>query len=409
MTLRIIMVIVSFFVVGVASGQNQNADSFKEVQDLLEKTGIDYDHAAARDAATLAMVKSVDRLADIVGEEDHKRLVKRFAGTWYDSGMRLTHTNGRFRVSYMDPGSPAVRGGVRVRSDILEVDGEDVASVRIGRVIELLRSAEPARRMIKLLDESDEVYEVELILDAMPVGTVEMKTVFPRDLCYLKLNGLYKDSGKELVRIIRRWSDAGKSGLILDLRDANGKDLDSVRAVAGLFTPESELLFEVSNQVGDEKKEFRSGNEEPASLPTMVLVNERTRGAAELLAATLQAAGRGAMVLGEETPGDFALREFMPLSDGDYLYITSRKVTLLNERELDGKSGIIPDVVLADADIDSPARGARFRSARPGTREEDAIDEALQVRAQNDAILQRAVDVLLGLKALNLHALGTNE
>ena len=115
------------------------------------------------------------------------------------------------------------------------------------------------------------------------------------------------------------------------------------------------------------------------------------------------------MVLGEPTPGDFALRDFKPIAGDHHLYIASHLVALSNGRVLDGSQGVVPDVEMEDEDVASYVQAVPFRSARKNTRDEDAVSKALQQRVQNDAILQRATDVLLGLKALNLRSLGAKK
>jgi carboxyl-terminal processing protease len=387
----------------------QGVDLFEEVQRTLEQKGVTYDHVAARQAATLALVKQADPLGDVFDDPAYKQLLKRFSGTYYNAGMRLIHTNGLCYVDYLDAGSPAVAAGVKKGSYLLEVDEQDVTETRLTEAIRITRSPKAKSIALKLMDKDDQTYTTTVDLEALPVRAVELKEEFPKEIGYLKMNGLYKNSATTVVNYVARLNGLKRLGLILDLRDANGRDLHTVKLIAELFAEKDLTLFTLANRGDQGGQVFTSEQQQDLSLPAMVLVNKQTTGAAELLAAVLQASGRGAMVLGEHTPGDFALRDFSALADGHQLYVVGKTITLSSGQVLDGSVGLLPDILVADADLPTPEKSTRFRSARKNTKEEDALNESLQIRVQNDAVLQRAVDVLLGLKALNFRALDAAE
>jgi C-terminal processing protease CtpA/Prc len=112
-------------------------------------------------------------------------------------------------------------------------------------------------------------------------------------------------------------------------------------------------------------------------------------------------------VLGEVTQGDYGLRQYIKLAGGDFVYLATHQMTMGDGTRYDGSHGIHPDVSVADVNIKvAPISPELSFNHRESTDDEDRIGERIKERTGDDAVLQRAVDVLLGLKALNIRAIG---
>lgn len=388
--------------------QGQEADLFSEVVSLLEKSGIAFDGNRARRAAAIALVQSADPLGDLLTETQAQRLKEHHAGRIYDSGIHLIITNGLHHIHRMEPGTPAPRAGAHLGDVILAVDGKQFSSNRFSEAVELLRSKAERTLELALQSAEGEIRELTLTLRTGQLNTVEIAEALPEEIGYIKINGLYKNGAVGLVKQLRNWEQQGKVGLILDLRNAGGRNLSAVKTIAEQFAPSSSPLFTVQHAPLNRLEKFETEETTPITLPLMVLVNRRTSGASELLAAALKGSGLGAMVIGETTEGDFALRKFIKLPGGDYLYLATHQVVMNDGTTYDGSRGIQPDVEVADVNIKvAPiAPTPNFNNRETG--DEDRIGERIKERMEHDAIMQRAFDVLLGLKALNIRAFGKN-
>ena len=113
-------------------------------------------------------------------------------------------------------------------------------------------------------------------------------------------------------------------------------------------------------------------------------------------------ASSGVLLLGETTSGDLGLREFVTLPAGQTLRIATRKLVTVSGTTYDGTAGVIPDIhipsepaILSDYDPE-PVMGRR------AVLTEEWEDRSLRQRTRGDQVLQRAVDILLGMRALNL-------
>lgn len=190
------------------------------------------------------------------------------------------------------------------------------------------------------------------------------------------------------------------AGLVLDLRGAGGDDLDALDRLCGLFLPAGTALYQVVDGHGAQvdRHVAPAGMPGPATVPVALLVDHDTRGTSEALAAILRNRS-GFMLLGARTSGDSAHRERFPLTAGMDVYMATGWLVPAGGRD-HYRDGIEPHIAIAGAaaipPVDTnapPAADATDHAAMAG---EPEWQNALSA----DPALRRAVDVLLGLHAL---------
>lgn len=282
----------------------------------------------------------------------------------------------------------------------------------------MLRTVDP---LAKVLTRS----EADLLAEAMtgrPAGTnapagagatnagiVALET-WQEGVGYIKLRGLHPGSGARVAEQLRAWgSTNGLGGAILDIRGADGSDLTSVDAIASLFEGRNEVLFRVRNGRGEDIEVHRQAGGGVLKIPLMLLVDARTSEAAEALAAVMSGR-RGVMLIGGATRGDHCLRELIPLDEDLVIYVASRHVVLPDGSTYD-MGGVNPDIRVAPVARKRAPTGTVAAASSASTdakgRAVPKRDPKLEKRMAGDAALVRAVDILLGLKALGIHAAGT--
>lgn len=258
--------------------------------------------------------------------------------------------------------------------------------------------------LLKGVDPGAAILTREQVLEAARMAMVETAEEWPEDLCYLKLRGMV-DVGKEAVDRIRAWSDIGKAGVILDLRSAGGDSLEAADRLADRFVSgENRTLYRLRNTHG---RIVRTHNARPGPrfrLPLIVLADRGTCGASEVLASALK--GRtGVLLVGAPTAGDPAVRETIPLTAGYFVRMATHRVVACTGVDYEGK-GVLPDIAVAAsgtnaAAFDEPSEeDVSGRTATDRARKE----RELMRKVAGDPTLQRAVDILLGLKSLGRSA-----
>lgn len=225
--------------------------------------------------------------------------------------------------------------------------------------------------------------------------TLDSVELWPEDLAYLKVRGLRQGSGAELLAHLKGLSST--SGVIVDLRGADGFDLGSVVELASVCHEPGDALFTLQDTRGVPVATLSAGEQAPLKTVILVLTDRDTRGAAETLAALWRGCP-GIMLIGTATRGDSRVRDILTLPDGRLLVMFSRRVVPVTAADYE-KKGVAPDVTVAATAGGAAGEDVKL-SAKPLS-EKSTRDRELMLRVVGDDVLRRATDILLGLRALN--------
>ena len=376
---------------------------------ILEDHHLPLSADAARKNVVEALIRTSDSKAMILSRESAARMEKGVSGILFDAGLGVSMSNGMARITSVSEGSPAATAGVKV-GDILQAIGDTmISSTGVMPVTGLLRAEEETTLLLKLKREGDDqLIELDVPLQERQLDAVAEIRKLPAELGYVRVNGLYPGCGDLVARTLRAWADAGMFGVVLDLRRAAGQDLDSVAAIANLVAEPNSLLFSLHDIAKDEVQAVRSEAGKALGMPMLVLVNEETRRASEVLAATLQGSGKGAILVGTVTAGDPEIRQPIRLTDGQLAYVATKHLITADGTTYEGDAGVVPD-------MEVERKGEKYREYIPDqplltdpreTTDEEREAKRLKEAIRGDTMLIRAVDVLLGLKALNIRGYG---
>lgn len=344
------------------------------------------------------VARVIDPQARLFTAADLEHWQNEQAGVDYHSNIHLTISNAApLIVSVPDALEDQLRAGDR----ILSIQGTPTTNVTLGDALRLLRghAAGGADLVVARGADAPVTVRVERVLSPLPL--FELAETWPREIGYARVNGLGADSGKQILEKLREWAGAAFAGGILDLRGADGADVASAAQIASAFASPGSSLFSFLDRAGNSVTNYQAVGTAAIDLPVMLLVDEHTSGAAEALAAAAADSLRGVLVIGRETAGDPAIREPLPLAGGYAVYIATRRLVTGDGAVFDGLSGVKPTVNLPAG----PGKIEYEPEVLPDRRirlDEEDSDLALRDRIRGDAVLQRAVDVLLGLKALNI-------
>jgi hypothetical protein len=266
-----------------------------------------------------------------------------------------------------------------------------------------LRSIDPGARWLSaeaaqaLRAGGEPVYSVG---PASPCETnrpaLDAVELWPEGLAYLKVHALRSGSGAELLAHLAALTD--RTGVILDLRGADGGDLDAAAALASPFHCPGDALFVLHDARARTPATYRATATLPIRAALMVLTDRDTCGAAEALAACCRGVP-GVMLIGVPTRGDARVRELLPLPDGGFLYLATRRVAPVDRPSYE-TVGVAPDIRMSSFDPGAGASGDPSLPSRTPSAK-TVRDRELMWRVHHDAVLRRAADILLGLKAID--------
>lgn len=298
-----------------------------------------------------------------------------FTGAFQGIGATVAQQDEYVVIVRPIPGTPAERAGLRPGDQILQVDGEDARGWSVAKAV--LRIRGPRGTSVELLvrhadDDTEE--RVSLVRDEILVASVGSRPPggvlrdadgeLATDIGYIDIRSVTQRTPDELEAAIREAVDAGAVGLILDVRGNSGGLLRETAQIADMFLDRGIILIQVDRE-GRElvfEAEASAWPGQITDLPIVVVQDQFSASAAELLAAALQENGR-ATVVGSPSFGKGTVNRARELSNGGAVYVSIAR-WLTPDRNLIEGSGVLPDieVVLTADDIEQRRDIALFRA-----------------------------------------------
>jgi len=253
---------------------------------------------------------------------------------------------GRLVVADLMLEQPAFKAGLRPEDIILEVDGQSVEGLSLYEAVLLIRG--PANSTVVLTvrrADEPEPFQIPITRSKIELEVVEAKMLEEGKIGYVRLTQFSGGAADKLATAIEDLFEQGAEGLIFDLRSNPGGLLSEAVDVSSLFVPKDETIV-IEKLKGGEQKTFtaKRGQKIPAETPLVLLVNEGSASASEIVAGALQDLER-AVVIGEQTFGKGSVQLPHSLSDGSELRVTIAEWLTPAGRQIHGQ-GITPDIVV---------------------------------------------------------------
>jgi carboxyl-terminal processing protease len=243
-------------------------------------------------------------------------------------------------------GSPADQAGIQPRDRILEIDGVLTSNLTLDEAAARMRGAIGTSVRLKIQAKQGEPKSVELIRDRIALNPVYAVLDSQPDgvpVGYIRLTQFSANATAEVADAINQLEKQGADAYVLDLRNNPGGLLQAGIEIARLWMDQGTVVYTVNRQgtLGS----FEANGPALTDDPLVVLVNQGTASASEILAGALQDNGRAKLV-GEKTFGKGLIQSLFDLSDGSGLAVTVAKYETPNHRDIH-KLGIRPDLEVA--------------------------------------------------------------
>jgi carboxyl-terminal processing protease len=247
--------------------------------------------------------------------------------------------------------TPAYRAGIKDRDIIVEVDGVEIKGMTLEKVVTMITGEEGTDVDLKIYRPSDDS-TIELTITRerfnIPVLTSGM---IADDIGYIYYGKFQGTGAQQLDDEIQKLIDNGAEGLILDLRDNLGGLLSDAVKVCDLFLNEGKIvIIGERSEDKDVVNEFIAGKGKYTEIPLLVLINEFSASASEVVAGALKDNNR-ALLIGERSFGKGLVQSIYELSDGSAIEFTIEKYFLPSGLSIEG-IGIEPDI-LVESEPDS--------------------------------------------------------
>jgi carboxyl-terminal processing protease len=250
-------------------------------------------------------------------------------------------------------GTPAANAGIKPKDMIVEIDGKSTSGLSIDEAVTKIRGKKGSQVKLKIIRNHADTIDLTITRDDITVPTVESK-VLDDNIGYMHISTFGADTGDLALQQAKDLADKNVKAVILDLRGNPGGSVDSAVQVASLWVPQGQLVMQekrLNGQVLDTYKAL--GNDVLGKLPTIVLVDEGSASASEIVSGALHDTNK-AKLYGEKTYGKGVVQEINPLNDGAELKVTVARWYRPNGQNID-KKGINPDTEVKLSDDDAKA------------------------------------------------------
>ncbi len=335
--------------------------------------------------AIAGMVAGLDPHSQYFDKKSFKEFRESTGGKFVGIGIEMNMEDGLVKVVSPIEGSPAFRAGLKPGDLITRIDDTPVKGLTVDQAVKRMRGEPQTKVKLTVLRKFESrSFPVTIVREEIRMQSVRARMIEP-GYGWIRVSQFQDRTVEDFVKKLGELyqQDPKLKGLVLDLRNDPGGLLDASVALSAAFLPEDVVVVSTNGQINESRATFRASPEFyarrggdplrrlPAALktvPLVVLVNEGSASASEIVAGALQDHGR-ATVMGAQTFGKGSVQTIRPLSADTALKITTARYYTPKGRSIQA-TGIVPDIWL-----DETAEGNVFAALR--TREAD-LEKHLQ-------------------------------
>jgi len=330
---------------------SQNSDSFYKKIDLfsevLETISDEYvddiDQAKAMDYAINGLLQSLDPHSAYMNQETFEESQTETSGEFGGLGIEVGMESGVVKVITPIDDTPASRAGIKSGDYIVKINGKQVRGKTLMEAVNLMRG--PVGSTIKITVRRKNLKKAKVFEIKREI--IEIKSVVTKlidnKVMYLRLRAFNQNSSNQLEKAIRK-TEKNKAplGYILDLRNNPGGLLTQAIEISNFFLNDGEIVSTKGKKERENRKFFAEKGDKIKGKPLIVLINNGSASASEIVAGALKDHKR-AILLGETTFGKGSVQQIIPLKNKGALRLTVSKYYLPSGKSI-SEIGVKPDI-----------------------------------------------------------------
>ncbi len=330
---------------------SQNIDQLYEKIDLfsevLEKIQNEYveeiDQAEAMDSAINGLLQSLDPYSAYMNPEIFKESNTETSGEFGGLGIEVSMESGVVKVIAPIDDTPASKAGVKAGDYIIRINGEQVRGKTLMEAVNLMRGPVGSPIEITIRRKGLKKAKVfKIVREVIEIQSVTSKIV-DNKVGYLRLRAFNQNSSDQLIKeIFTMGKNKSLTGYILDLRNNPGGLLSQAIKISDIFLDDGEIVSTKGRKKSEDRKFFAKEGDKIKGKPLIVLINNGSASASEIVAGALQDQKR-AILLGETTFGKGSVQSIIPLKNRGALRITVSKYYLPSGKSI-SEVGVVPDI-----------------------------------------------------------------
>lgn len=322
--------------------------------------------------AMKGMLGSLDDYSQFMEPDEYNEIRVETKGEFGGVGIEISLKDGVLTVITPMVDTPAEKAGVKAGDKIVKIDGKITKNITLNDSVKQMRG-KPGTTVVLTVwrDGLTNILDIPIKRDIIKIHSIKKAELIEGKTGYIKLVEFQENTPRDLDEALKKLKAAGMDSLILDLRNNPGGLLDGAVDVAERFLGKDKTIVSIKARSADQSSVFKSsGKITPIDIPLIVIVNEGSASASEIVAGAIKDNKRG-IVLGAKTFGKASVQTVIPLKDGSALRITTAYYLTPNGTLIKGE-GITPDVVVA-------------RSSGSAAGDKDGVDIFEKIEGKDDA------------------------
>ena len=327
-------------------------DLFGEVLEKIDKEYIDeIDQADVMDSAINGVLQSLDPYSSYMSPELFKDMQTDTRGEFGGLGIEIGMEAGVVKVISPIDGTPADKAGIKAGDFIVKIDGEQVQGKTLMESVKLMRG--PVGTSIKLTIRRKNVkkaLEFEVERKIIEVKSVKAKLIGKKkNIAYVRLKSFNENSDNQLIDNIKIFENKNNPlGYVIDVRNNPGGLLAQAIRITDFFLDDGEIVSTKGRKRSETRKFFAKSGDGISGKPIIILINNGSASASEILAGALKDHKR-AILIGETSYGKGSVQSIIPLKNGGGMRLTISKYYLPSGKSI-SEVGVEPDIFVEEVE-----------------------------------------------------------
>ena len=371
------------------------------------------------DKTLKGLMQELDAHSSYLDKKASKEMAIQTQGEFGGLGITVGMRDGALTVISPIDDTPAFKAGVKASDIILKIDNKSTINMTLDEAVSLMRGNPQTDISITVVRKGEsKPIEIKMKRDIIKIQSVFAKTIENENLLYLRVSSFDTKVTEDLEKIIA--ANKNVKGFILDLRNNPGGLLSQAIGVVNLFVDSGVIVSQKGRSAEDEEKFEAVASKMKTKLPLVVLVNEGSASASEIVSGSLQDHKR-AIVIGEKTFGKGSVQAVLPIDNEktENIKLTIAKYYLPSGRTIQA-TGVTPDVIvnsgkvtqdeddkfkIKEADLKKHLEGELEKTKEVKKEEKAVIDENKKVITKEDVLgdnqLNTSIAILKSLIIMN--------
>ena len=319
-------------------------DLFSEVLEKIQNEYVnEIDQAEVMDSAINGVLQSLDPYSAYMNPETFKEMKTETSGEFGGLGIEISMEHGLVKVISPIDDTPASRAGIKAGDYIIRINNEQVQGKSLFEAVNLMRGPVGSPIEITIRRKGLKKAKIfKIVREIIEIRSVVSKLIEKR-VGYIRLRAFNENSSGQLIKEISKLEKNDKPvGYIFDLRNNPGGLLSQAVTISDIFLDDGEIVSTKGRKKSENRKFFAKNGDRIKGKPLIVLINNGSASAAEIVAGALQDQKR-AVLLGETTYGKGSVQSIIPLKNKGAIRLTISKYYLPSGKSI-SEIGVTPDI-----------------------------------------------------------------